>query len=270
MFLLLDNYDSFTWNLYQAIASSLIAKNGSGDPQSEITVVRNDKISVDEVLAMQPRGIVISPGPGRPEDAGISLALIDALLQERGSLQVDPCLQEKQSSVLPSPALLGVCLGMQCLAQSCGAKIVRAKKLMHGKISEIKLTQKNEKNAKESSRGNAKENSRGNAKGNGRANPLFLGLPQTLKATRYHSLVVEPESLPSQLNIDAYSEGYNNNKENNNESNNNDTNNNEPVIMALSHKKLDLFGVQFHPESIACEHGSQLLDNFVTFCLDRR
>ena len=128
MFLLLDNYDSFTWNLYQAmsssIAGSIAGKNEAAveDAQNAVKVIRNDKISVEMALDMQPQGIVISPGPGRPEEAGISLELIDALLQAK-----------------QQPALLGVCLGMQCLAQSCGAKVVRAKKLMHGKTSQIKI-----------------------------------------------------------------------------------------------------------------------------------
>ncbi len=235
MFLLLDNYDSFTWNLYQAmsssiassIAGSIAGKNEAAleDAQNAVKVIRNDKISVEMALDMQPRGIVISPGPGRPEEAGISLELIDALLQAK-----------------QQPALLGVCLGMQCLAQSCGAKVVRAKKLMHGKTSQIKIASINKENGEN---GNSSEK-----------NPLFLGLPETLKATRYHSLVVEPNSVPPVLSIDAYSED--------------EENSSEPIVMALSHKKLDLFGVQFHPESIACEHGWQLIDNFITFCLNRR
>ncbi len=235
MFLLLDNYDSFTWNLYQAMASSVASKNKAdrlcasklqdATLQNAVKVVRNDKISTEMALGLKPLGIVISPGPGRPEEAGISLALIDALLQEKRP-----------------PALLGVCLGMQCLAQSCGGKIVRAKKLMHGKTSQVKLAPMDKQNGSKAN---------GNKK-----NPLFLGLPETIEATRYHSLIVETESLPSELNIDAYSEELEKPC--------------EPIVMALSHKELDLFGVQFHPESIACEHGSRLIDNFVTFCMNKR
>ena len=204
-FLLIDNYDSFTWNLYQALAS-----HRALDEES-VLVIRNDAMSLREVLALNSFGVVVSPGPGRPDEAGISLALPRALLArgERGE---------------EAPPFLGVCLGMQCLAQSCGAEVVGAKKLMHGKTSQVRH--------------------RGES-------PLFKGVPNAFVATRYHSLVVERESLPKILRVDAISDDE------------------EEVVMALSHHERALFGVQFHPESVACEHGERIVANFVDFCLDR-
>ena len=218
MFVLIDNYDSFTWNLYQAMARCLQGYRQDGttisdyqDPPKGLLVVRNDKITIEETLALQPHGIVISPGPGRPEDAGISLELPTAILEGNSTT-----------------AMLGVCLGMQCIAQSFGAKVVRAKELMHGKTSRI--------------------NHIGDC-------PLFEGIPKSFMATRYHSLVVDSNSIPEVLQVNAYSEAKKDHR--------------EKTIMALSHKKLDLFGVQFHPESIACEHGAKIIDNFINFCLKR-
>ena len=203
-FLLIDNYDSFTWNLYQAVASHRALDEGS------VLVVRNDKMMLAEALALNLCGVIVSPGPGRPEGAGISLALPQALLArgEGGEAM---------------PPLLGVCLGMQCLAQSCGGEVVRAKRLMHGKTSEVRHYGKS---------------------------PLFRGVPNTFIATRYHSLVVERSSLPETLRVDAVSDE-------------------EEVVMALSHREQALFGVQFHPESIACEHGERIVTNFVDFCLEK-
>ncbi len=204
-FLLIDNYDSFTWNLYQAVAKHRAIEEGS------VQVVRNDKIDVAEVLALKPLGVVVSPGPGRPEGAGVSLALPQALLA-RGA---------KGESI---PPMLGVCLGLQCLAQSCGGEVVRAKRLMHGKISAVRHEGKS---------------------------PLFRNVPNSFAATRYHSLVVERRSLPKTLCVDAVSDDE------------------EEVVMALSHHEQALFGVQFHPESVACEHGERIVFNFVDFCLER-
>ncbi len=214
-FLLIDNYDSFTWNLYQAVASHRALDEGS------VLVVRNDKLSLAEIVALRPCGVVVSPGPGRPESAGISLALPQALLA-RG----------KKGEA--APPLLGVCLGMQCLAQSCGGKVVRAKKLMHGKTSPVR-------------------HEGGNAlypTPIPTPNPLFKDVPNVFAATRYHSLIVERESLPDTLLIDAVSDDE------------------EEVVMALSHREQALFGVQFHPESIACEYGERIVANFVDFCLE--
>ncbi len=201
---LIDNYDSFTWNLYQAVAKHRAMDEGS------VLVVRNDKMSVAEVLALNPCGVLVSPGPGRPEGAGISLALPQAL-QARG--------REGKTA----PPMLGVCLGMQCLAQSCGGEVVRAKHLMHGKTSAVRHDGES---------------------------PLFRDVPNAFQATRYHSLVVEKISLPEILRVDAVSDDE------------------EAVVMALSHREHALFGVQFHPESIACEHGERILANFVDFCLE--
>ena len=208
-FLLIDNYDSFTWNLYQAVASHRALDEGN------VLVVRNDKLSLAEILALEPCGVVVSPGPGRPESSGISLALPQALLA-RG----------KKGEA--TPPLLGVCLGMQCLAQSCGGKVVRARKLMHGKTSPVRHERENALSP----------------------NPLFKDIPNVFAATRYHSLIVERDSLPDTLLIDAVSDDE------------------EEVVMALSHREQALFGVQFHPESIACEYGERIVTNFVDFCLE--
>ncbi len=214
---LIDNYDSFTWNLYQAVASHRAMDEGS------VRVVRNDRISLAEVLALNPCGVVVSPGPGRPEGAGISLALPRALLARGEGGET-------------APPLLGVCLGMQCLAQSCGGEVVRAKNLMHGKVSAVRHN---------------------GADANPLlpiplfSSPLFKDVPNVFAATRYHSLVVERSSLPDTLRVDAVSDDE------------------EEIVMALSHREQALFGVQFHPESIACEHGERIVANFVDFCLEK-
>jgi anthranilate phosphoribosyltransferase len=181
--LLVDNYDSFTFNLYQYL----------GELGAEVKVVRNDALSVDEALALQPEKIVISPGPGTPDEAGISLELV-------------------RRSPVP---LLGVCLGHQALGQAFGGKVVRAAKLMHGKTSEIRH--------------------------DGRT--IFAGLPDVFTATRYHSLVVAPESVPDCLEVSAWTDGG--------------------VVMGLRHRERPLEGVQFHPESILTTAGKDLLRNFL-------
>jgi anthranilate phosphoribosyltransferase len=183
MILLVDNYDSFTFNLYQYL----------GELGSEVKVVRNDALSVDDALALRPDRIVISPGPGTPDEAGISLELV-------------------RRSPVP---LLGVCLGHQALGQTFGGKVVRAPKLMHGKTSEIRH--------------------------DGRT--IFAGLPDTFTATRYHSLVVAPESVPPCLEVSAWTDGG--------------------VVMGLRHRERPLEGVQFHPESILTAVGKDLLRNFL-------
>jgi anthranilate phosphoribosyltransferase len=183
MILLVDNYDSFTFNLYQYL----------GELGADVTVVRNDALSVDDALALDPERIVVSPGPGTPDDAGISVEII-------------------RRSPVP---VLGVCLGHQSLAQAFGARIVRAPKLMHGKTSEIRH--------------------------DGRS--VFTGLPDPLTATRYHSLVASPETIPDCLEVSAWADGG--------------------VIMGLRHRERPLEGVQFHPESILTGSGKDLLRNFL-------
>jgi len=181
--LLIDNYDSFTFNLYQYL----------GELGAEVRVIRNDAMSVDEALAQKPEKIVISPGPGTPDDAGISLELI-------------------RRSPVP---VLGVCLGHQALGQVFGGKVVRAPKLMHGKTSEIRHDGKT----------------------------IFSGLPDPFTATRYHSLVVAPETVPDCLEVSAWTDGG--------------------VVMGLRHRERPLEGVQFHPESILTAAGKDLLRNFL-------
>jgi anthranilate synthase component 2 len=189
MLLMIDNYDSFTYNLVQYLA----------ELGEEVVVRRNDEIALDEVQALAPERIVISPGPCTPKEAGISVPLI-----------------ERFAGQIP---LLGVCLGHQSVGQAFGGRIVHARKLMHGKTSEI-----------------AHE-------GQG----VFRGLPNPLQATRYHSLVIERESLPDCLEVTAWSE--------------------DGEIMGVRHKTLAVEGVQFHPESILTERGHDLLRNFLE---DRR
>ncbi|QKJ85320.1 aminodeoxychorismate synthase component II [Paramixta manurensis] len=189
MLLLIDNYDSFTWNLYQYFC----------ELGAEVVVHRNDEITLEEISALQPRHLVISPGPCTPDEAGISLA---AIRHFAGQLPI-----------------LGVCLGHQALAQAFGARVIRARQVMHGKTSAIA------------------HNDSG----------VFSGLAHPLTVTRYHSLLVEWDSLPTCFEVTAWSlrEG-------------------KPYeIMGLRHKTLQLEGVQFHPESILSEQGHQLLANFL-------
>ena len=185
MILMIDNYDSFTYNLVQYLSSL----------GQEVKVYRNDKITVDAIRKLNPRKIVISPGPGRPEDAGISCEVIKTF-----------------AGKLP---ILGVCLGHQSIGFVFGAKIVHAKELMHGKTSKIYHNKKE----------------------------IFKGLPLPFEATRYHSLVVQKISLPTCLEIIAWTK--------------------EGEIMGLKHKKYPVWGVQFHPESVLTKSGMDLLENFV-------
>ncbi len=185
MFLLLDNYDSFTYNLLHYL----------GELGTEVEVRRNDAISADEALTMGAEGIVISPGPCDPDKAGICLEVV-----------------KKAPATLP---ILGVCLGHQCIGQAFGGKVVLAPKPMHGKISEITHTGKG----------------------------VLAGISSPFKATRYHSLTIERESLPNCMEITAESD--------------------DGVIQGIAHKDRPLHGVQFHPESIASEHGHQLIQNFL-------
>jgi para-aminobenzoate synthetase component II len=185
MILVIDNYDSFTYNLVQYL----------GDLGAEVVVRRNDEIDLEGIAAMRPDHILISPGPCTPNEAGISLAVIDRFQGE-----------------VP---ILGVCLGHQSIGQAFGGEVVRAERLMHGKTSPIHH--------------------------DGRT--IFEGIPSPYTATRYHSLIVKRETLPECLEISAETA--------------------EGEIMGLRHKRYNIEGVQFHPESIITEHGLTLLRNFL-------
>ena len=191
MILLIDNYDSFTYNLVQYF----------GALGQEVLVRRHDAISLAEIDALAPDHLVISPGPGTPDEAGISLA---AIRHCAGRLPI-----------------LGVCLGHQAIAQAFGARVVRAARVMHGKTSAIRHQEMG----------------------------LFAGLKQPLTVTRYHSLIVEEESLPAELEVTAWTLP--------------DQPQQKPEIMGLRHRHLPIVGVQFHPESILSEQGMGLLANFV-------
>jgi len=184
--LVIDNYDSFVYNLVQEL----------GELGASPEVYRNDAIDVDAIRAQRPDALLISPGPGRPEDGGVSLT---ALEQLAGDIPI-----------------LGVCLGNQCIGQVYGGRVVPAPRLMHGKTSEIH------------------HDGRG----------IFSGLPNPFVATRYHSLVVSPESVPAQLMVTATSS--------------------DGVIMGLRHRELPVEGVQFHPESVLTASGPALLANFLS------
>lgn len=184
--ILLDNYDSFTYNLLHYL----------GELGKKVSVIRNDAVTAAELIAQKPEGIVISPGPGTPEDSGICLELV-----------------KQAAGKVP---LFGVCLGMQAMGQAFGGKVVRAPVPMHGKISPVRHTGKG----------------------------VFKGVPNPFNATRYHSLIVERASLPDCLEVTAETD--------------------DGLIMGLSHKQHNVHGVQFHPESIASEHGHALLKNFLS------
>ncbi len=190
MLLMIDNYDSFTWNVVQYL----------GELGAEVEVHRNDEISVDDIEAMAPEKIVISPGPCTPNEAGISMAVI-----------------ERFAGRIP---LLGICLGHQSMGQVFGGDVVRARQVMHGKTSPI----------------------------HHRGEGVFQGLEQPLIATRYHSLVVDWNTLPDCLEVTAWTC---------------DERGEPEEIMGLRHKTLDVEGVQFHPESILTRQGHELLNNFL-------
>jgi anthranilate synthase component 2 len=190
MLLMIDNYDSFTYNLVQYF----------GELGQEVQVVRNDALSVAQIAALKPERIVISPGPCTPNEAGVSLQVLEEL-----------------SGRVP---ILGVCLGHQSLGQAFGGKVVRARTIMHGKTSMIRHA--------------------------GRG--VFAGIPDPFEATRYHSLVVEKDSLPDCLEVTAWTENADGSFD---------------EIMGLRHKSLPVQGVQFHPESILTQHGHDLLRNFL-------
>jgi anthranilate synthase/aminodeoxychorismate synthase-like glutamine amidotransferase len=191
MILLIDNYDSFTWNLVQRF--------GEIDADLAVKVVRNDEISCDEIAEMAPEAIVISPGPCTPDEAGISCELV-----------------RRFAGRMP---ILGVCLGHQSIGQVFGGTIVRAKRLMHGKVDLIEHS------------------------GEG----LFAGLPSPIEATRYHSLVIDPPTLPREFAVDAWSTAPDGSRE----------------IMAIRHRTMPVYGLQFHPESFLTHVGHDLLRAFL-------
>ena len=186
MLLLIDNYDSFTYNLVHYL----------GELGADVQVHRNDGLNVQEAMALKPAGILLSPGPCDPDQAGICLALTEAAAET-------------------NTPLMGVCLGHQTIGQAFGGNVVRCKDIVHGKMGTM-----HHKNI-----------------------GLFAGLPTPFEATRYHSLVVDRDTLPDSLEITAELE--------------------DGTIMGLQHKSLPIHGVQFHPESIASEHGHKLLQNFL-------
>ncbi len=185
MIILIDNYDSFTFNLVHYL----------GSLGADVVVHRNDKISVDEVMALEPEGIVLSPGPCTPNEAGICLDLI-----------------EKAGDTIP---MFGVCLGHQAMGQALGGKVIRAPQMVHGKLSQIAHD----------------------------ASGVFRGINGPFNATRYHSLIVERSSMPGDLKVNAETA--------------------DGLVMGMAHKSLPMHGVQFHPESIASEHGHLMLRNFL-------
>jgi anthranilate synthase component 2 len=188
--LVIDNYDSFTYNLVHYV----------GELGAEPIVFRNDKITLDEIAALAPEAILLSPGPKTPSEAGICLGVIDRFS--------------------PATPILGVCLGHQAIGQAMGGEVIRAPELMHGKTSRINHT--------------------------GRG--IFRGLNSGFTATRYHSLIVRRERLPESLAITASTE--------------------DGLIMAVEHRERPLYGVQFHPESIASENGHAILQNFMNIARD--
>ena len=187
MILMIDNYDSFTYNVVQYCL----------ELGADLRVIRNDEFTVEEIKALNPQKIIISPGPATPNDAGVTLEVIKAF-----------------SDITP---IFGICLGHQSIAQAFGAEVIRAKNMMHGKTSQVEI----EKDT-----------------------PIFKGLPNEFRATRYHSLTVNQENLPDEVVVTSYSKD-------------------DHEIMSLEIKNKNIYGVQFHPESIMSEHGYEMLDNFL-------
>ena len=188
MLLIIDNYDSFTYNLYHYF----------GELGYEANVYRNDEIEVSRIIELKPKGVVISPGPCGPDKAGISIELVKAVAHHQK---------------IP---LLGVCLGHQAIGAAFGAKIISAPEIMHGKVDSIHYSQEY---------------------------PIFKNLPNPFEATRYHSLCIDPSTLPNSLVAIAKTR--------------------DKTIMAIMHKELPIFGLQFHPESIKTSCGKQILNNFL-------
>ena len=185
MILLIDNYDSFTYNLFQYISEFAKTK-----------VVRNDAITIEEIKMLNPSGIVISPGPGTPDDAGIAIEVI-----------------KKLGGQIP---ILGICLGHQSIAQAYGGKVIRADEIYHGKTSKISVKGKD----------------------------IFEGIPRKVDVMRYHSLIVDNKSVPDCLDVIAATVDRN-------------------IIMAVKHKEYEVYGLQFHPESILTPDGRQMMENFL-------
>ena len=187
MILMIDNYDSFTYNIVQYCL----------ELGADLKVIRNDELSLEEIEQLNPEKIIISPGPATPNEAGISLEVIERFKNEK--------------------PIFGICLGHQSIAQSFGGEVIRAKNMMHGKTSQMNIIKKND---------------------------IFKNLPDNFRATRYHSLTVNKENLPQNIEILATSDDDN-------------------EIMALKIKDLPIYGVQFHPESIMSEFGYEIIDNFL-------
>ncbi len=187
MILMIDNYDSFTYNVVQYCL----------ELGANLKVIRNDELTVEEIKELNPQKIIISPGPATPDDAGVTLEVI-----------------KEFSNTTP---IFGICLGHQSIAQAFGAEVIRAKNMMHGKTSQVEI----EKDT-----------------------PIFKGLPNEFRATRYHSLTVNQENLPDEVIATSYSED-------------------DHEIMSLEIRDKDIYGVQFHPESIMSEYGYEMLDNFL-------
>ena len=187
MILMIDNYDSFTYNIVQYCR----------ELGADLKVIRNDEMSVDEIEALNPEKIILSPGPATPDDAGVTLEVIERFKGKK--------------------PIFGICLGHQSIAQAFGANVVRAKNMMHGKTSTVVQTKET---------------------------PIFHKLPETFTETRYHSLVVEKESIPECILVTAVSAD-------------------DDEIMALEIEGKQIYGVQFHPESIMSEHGHEMIDNFL-------
>lgn len=186
MILLIDNFDSFSYNLYQFM----------GEINPDIKVVRNDELTIEEIEKLDPDKIVISPGPGKPCDAGICEDVI--------------------RHFAPLKPILGICLGHQAICEVFGAKVTYAKEIMHGKTSDIAIDL---------------------------TSPIFKGLPQTIKVARYHSLIADISTIPEELKVIGKTD--------------------DDVVMAVSHKKYNVFGLQFHPESILTQNGKIIIRNFI-------
>ncbi|RLL89775.1 anthranilate synthase subunit II [Petrotoga sp. HKA.pet.4.5] len=191
MILLIDNYDSFTYNIYQTACEF-----------DDVLVYRNDKVTVKDIEMLKPSHIIISPGPGVPKDAGISIEMIKYF-----------------KGVVP---ILGICLGHQCIAEAFNGKVVRAKEIFHGKPSKIYIKEKKD---------------------------IFQGIDSPFEATRYHSLIVSNEMFPKELKITASTQ--------------------DGEIMALRHISYQIYGVQFHPESILTTVGPRLIENFINIKVER-
>jgi anthranilate synthase/aminodeoxychorismate synthase-like glutamine amidotransferase len=191
MILLIDNYDSFTYNIYQTACEF-----------DDVLVYRNDKVTVKDIEMLKPSHIIISPGPGVPKDAGISIEMIKHF-----------------KGVIP---ILGICLGHQCIAEAFNGKVVRAKEIFHGKTSKIYIKEKKD---------------------------IFQGIDNPFEATRYHSLIVSNEMFPKELKITASTQ--------------------DGEIMALRHNIYQIYGVQFHPESILTTVGPKLIENFININVER-